>query len=149
MPPLRSMCARRANSVNRCRNEHQPPALRPVTSLSFTRVRQRYLEDTAPGGVGAAPALARALESIGWRAVREPTPEELAGHLVLLLDACVHEHRDVMALVHGIAMALRDTGPLLDGGLPPVEAYYPAAEELLRRYVTDEGSARITPLSFL
>lgn len=120
-----------------------------MSPLSFTRIRQRYLEDTRPGGPGATPALARALEQIGWRAVREPTPEELAEHLLLLLDACVHEHRDVMALSHGVAMALRDTGPLLDGGLPPVEAYYPAAEDLLRRYVADDGSARVTTLSFL
>lgn len=120
-----------------------------MTSLTFTRLRQRYTEDTYPGGPGAAPSLARALEHIGWRAVREPTPEELSGHLALLLDSCVHEHRDVMALTHGIAMALRDTGPLLDGGLPPVEAYYPAAEELLRRYVADDGAGQSAPLSFL
>lgn len=120
-----------------------------MTIVSFTRIRQRYLEDTDTGGPGASPALARALEHIGWRAVREPSPEELAEHLVLLLDACVHEHRDVMTLSHGIAMALRDTGPLLDGGLPPVEAYYPAAEDLLRRYVSDDGTGRATARSFL
>lgn len=120
-----------------------------MTPLSYTRLRQRYLDDTHPGGPGAAPALARALEHIGWRAVREPTPEELAGHLALLLDGCVHEHRDLMALTDGIATALRDTGPLLDGGLPPVEAYLPAAEELLRRYVADDGAPRAAPLSFL
>lgn len=120
-----------------------------MTSLSFTRIRQRYLDDTRPGAPGATPALARALAQIGWRAVREPSPEELAEHLLLLLDACVHDHRDVMALAHGVAMALRDTGPLLDGGLPPVEAYYPAAEELLRRYVADDGLVPAAPLSFL
>jgi hypothetical protein len=123
--------------------------LSPVNSLSFTRLRQRYTDDTTLGGAGAAPALARALEFIGWRAVREPTPEELAGHLALLLDHCVHEHRDVMALTEGVAMALRDTGPLLDGGLPPVAAYYPAAEALLRRYVADDGLAPQAAPSFL
>jgi hypothetical protein len=46
-------------------------------------------------------------------------------------------------------MALRDTGPLLDGGLPPVEAYYPAAEALLRRYVADDGVAHQPVPSFL
>lgn len=118
-------------------------------SLSFTRLRQRYLDDTRPGGPGGAPALARALAHIGWGAVREPSPEELAQHLVLLLDACVHEHGDLMALTDGIAMALRDTGPLLDGGLPPVQAYLPAAEELLHRYLGDDGLPPAAPLSFL
>ncbi|MBY0491387.1 MAG: hypothetical protein K2R93_16200 [Gemmatimonadaceae bacterium] len=103
-------------------------------ATSFSALRARYLDDTRPGGPGAIPPLAAALEAIGWRAVREPTPEELADHLLLLLDACVHEHRDVSALEYHIAMALRDTGPLLDGGLPPVEAYLPAASDILSRY---------------
>ena len=53
-----------------------------------------------------------------------------------LLADCVTGHRDVAALSYAVARALRDTGPLLDGGLPPVEAYLPAAEDVLRRYVT-------------
>ena len=109
--------------------------------IPFADLRTRYLDDTAFGGPGAVPALTRALERIGWRAVREPTPAELADHLLHLLDACVHEHRDVAALTSACAMALRDTGPLLDGGLPPVEAYLPAAEELLARYIRDDGRA--------
>jgi hypothetical protein len=117
--------------------------------LTFSRLKERYSEDTRPGGPGAAPALARALEQIGWRAVREPTPEELAGHMALLVDAFVHDHRDVMALTDGIASVLRDTGPMLDGGLPPVEAYLPAAEAMLTYYVRDDGGARSAPLSFL
>jgi hypothetical protein len=100
-------------------------------------LRARYLDDTQAGGRGATPALTAALEAIGWRAVREPTPEELADHLLFLVDACVHEHRDIDALTLGIAMALRDSGPLLDGGLPPAEAYLPAAEDVLRHYVAD------------
>lgn len=104
-------------------------------AVSFTALRARYLEDTRPGGDGATPPLTEALEAIGWRAVQEPSPAELADHLRHLLDACVHEHRDVTALTHGIATALRDTGPLLDGGLPPVDAYLPAADEILVRYV--------------
>ena len=67
--------------------------------------------------------------------MQEPSCEELASHLVLLLDACVHEHRDVMALLLAIAHVLRDVGPMLDGGLPPAEAYLPAAEELVQHYV--------------
>jgi len=120
-----------------------------MTTLSFTRLKERYLEDTRMGGPGAAPSLTRALEHIGWRAVREPSPEELAGYLAHLLDACVHEHRDLMVLMDGMAMVLRDTGPLLDGGLPPVEAYLPAAEELVLRYLRDEGVSESPPPSFL
>jgi hypothetical protein len=101
--------------------------------VSYDALRIRFAADRHAGG--AAPALAEALERIGWRAVQEPTPEELASHLVFLVEQCVHEHHDPDALAHGIAMLLRDSGPLLDGGLPPVEAYRPAADELLRHYV--------------
>ena len=114
--------------------------------LTFTSLRHRYLADTGFGGPGASPALARALERIGWRAVREPTPEELSGDLAELLDACVHDHRDVGALTHGIAITLRAAGPLLDGGLPPVEAYLPAAQEVLQLYVRNDLSPRSDPM---
>lgn len=104
-------------------------------ATTFSALRARYLDDIRTGGPGATPALSAALDAIGWRAVREPTPEELADHLRFLLDCCVHEHRDLSALEWQVAMALRDSGPLLDGGLPPVEAYLPAAAEVLARYV--------------
>jgi hypothetical protein len=106
----------------------------------------RFRADTGFGGGGAALVLTRGLERIGWRSVREPTPEVLASYLVMLLDACVHEHRDVDALVHGIAAVFRDAGPNLDGGLPPIEAYLPAAEELLERYVRNETTVAADPL---
>ena len=102
--------------------------------VPYAALRARYLAD-ALGGGSAAPALARALEGIGWRAVQESTPDELASHLVYLVDACVHEHHDPALLVDAIAGLLRDHGPLLDGGLPPRQAYAPAAEELLRQYL--------------
>ncbi len=105
----------------------------PTVSLSALRAR---LDGHA---VGAVAGLTRALERIGWRAVREPSPEEMADYLAGLLDACVREHHDVDALTHAVAAALRDGGPLLDGGLPPVEAYEPAAAELLRLFVSDRG----------
>ena len=103
--------------------------------MSLAALRGRFMADVQGGG-SAAPALARALESIGWGAVRESTPDELASHLVFLLDACVHDHYDTAVLAHDVAALLRDHGPLLDGGLPPVDAYVPAAEELLRQYVS-------------
>lgn len=102
-------------------------------------LRSRYLDDTRPHGPGAVPALTRALEAIGWRSIREPSPEELAAHLLFLLDAFAHGHRDPAQLTYEIASALRDTGPLLDGGLPPVEAYLPAADAVLEHYLRDDG----------
>lgn len=110
--------------------------------IRFSTLEDRFLIDTASGGRGATPAIARALDDIGWRAVRDPSPDELAGYLVYLFEACVHDHRDVSQLVHAIAEVLRDAGPLLDGGLPPVEAYYDASEELVQQYVKDVGRER-------
>lgn len=114
--------------------------------IRFDTLSARFRADTGLGGGGAALVLTRGLECIGWRSVREPTPEVLASYLVMLLDACVHEHRDVDALAHGIAAVFRDAGPNLDGGLPPVEAYLPAAEELLQHYVNNDLSERSTPI---
>ncbi|HMS03766.1 MAG TPA: hypothetical protein PKE51_12355 [Gemmatimonadaceae bacterium] len=108
--------------------------------ITLTALRARYRDDTRPGGPGATPALTRALERIGWRAVQEPTPEELGSYLVLLLEDCVAGHGDIPALLDAIARVLRDVGPLLDGGLPPVEAYLPAAETLLEHYGRDDGA---------
>lgn len=110
--------------------------------IRFAALKDRFVADTAPDGNGATPAIARALDDIGWRAVRDPSPDELAAHLLYLVEACVHEHRDMSRLMHAIAEVLRDEGPLLDGGLPPVEAYYDAAEQLVQQYVNDTGSER-------
>lgn len=115
--------------------------------VSYTKLRDRFVADTGFGGSGAAPALGRALVRIGWLSVREPTPDELASYLVDLVHDCVHSHRDVLTLTRAIAEVLRDAGPMLDGGLPPIEAYEPAAEELLERYVTDDGSDHHPPVS--
>jgi hypothetical protein len=103
--------------------------------VSYAALRSRFMADMQGGG-GAAPPLARALERIGWGAVQESTADELASHIVFLVDACVHDHHDPALLAYGVAAMLRDHGPLLDGGMPPAEAYVPAAEELLRQYVT-------------
>jgi len=102
--------------------------------IRYSTIRERYLADTAAGGTGASPVISRALERIGWRSVGEPSADDMAGHLVHLFDTCVHLHRDVQALSYAIATVMRDAGPLLDGGLPPVEAYLPAADEVLRLY---------------
>lgn len=101
--------------------------------ISFAALRDRYLYDRAEGGV--APRLAAALAAIGWHSVGEPSPDELADYLVELLDACVTDHHDVEQLVSDVARLLRDAGPLLDGGLPPVAAYDPAARDVIERYL--------------
>jgi len=106
--------------------------------ISFAALRARYLADRSAGG--ASPRLASALAAIGWRAVGEPSPDELAGYLVELVDACATEHHDTEWLVASVARLLRDSGPLLDGGLPPVDAYEPAARELLEWYVSDRDA---------
>jgi len=117
--------------------------------IRYSMLRERYLMDTSPGGSGASPEITRALECIGWRSVGEPSADELAGHLVLMFDSCVHVHRDVQALAYAIAAVMRDAGPLLDGGLPPVEAYLPAAEEVLRLYVQPPGTNPSDPIGDL
>ena len=111
--------------------------------ISFVALRERYVADRSGGG--AAPGLTAALIAIGWRAVGDPTPEELAGHLVELIDACVTDHHDPERLVSAVARLLRDYGPLLDGGLPPVEAYEPAALDVLGRYVRGEAHRAAPP----
>lgn len=105
---------------------------------AYSPLRDRYLADTF-GGASAAPGLARALEAIGWRAVGEPSAEEIASHLVWMVDACVHDHHDPSVLVRAVAECLRDHGPLLDGGLPDASAYEPAAEDVLARYVAGDA----------
>ena len=111
--------------------------------IPYTALRARFLEDRHAGG--ATPRLAAALESVGWRSVGDPSPEELASYLVDVVDACVSGHRDTSLLVSAIAQVLRDHGPLLDGGLPPAAAYEPAAMDLLERYVRGDMPRRVVP----
>lgn len=110
--------------------------------ITHAALRDRFALDTAFGGHGATPGLTRALEAIGWRAVRDPSPEQLADELVYLVAACVDGQYDVPTLAYAIADLLRHAGPMLDGGLPPTEAYVPAAEELLQRYTRDDAPDR-------
>lgn len=117
--------------------------------IRFSLLRERYLMDTTLGGTGAVPGIARALERIGWRSVGDPSADELASHLVFLFDRCVHVHRDVEELTQAIAAIMRDAGPLLDGGLPPVGAYLPAAEEVLRLYVEPPSASAHDPMGSL
>ena len=104
--------------------------------IAFAALRDRYAHDRNSGG--AAPRLADALTAVGWSAVGEPSADDLADYLVELVDACVTYHRDPETLVIELARLLRDSGPLLDGGLPPVAAYEPAAREVIERYIRAE-----------
>ncbi len=113
--------------------------------LTLAALRARFLSDTDFGGPGASPALTRALEAIGWRSVREMPADLLANDVVVLIEDCVRGHQDLAQLTLAIATLMRDAGPLLDGGLPPAEAYWPAAEELLTRYLRDDGRAAGSP----
>lgn len=81
------------------------------------------------------PVLTRALERIGWNSVPDASIDYVAAEMALLLEACVQSYREVHTLTFNIALVFRELGPHLDGGLPPIEAYLPAAEELLRLYV--------------
>lgn len=101
--------------------------------LTYSTLRDRYLHDRSAGG--ATPRLAAALAAIGWNSVGDPTPADLADYLVELLDSCITDHHDPERLISDIARLMRDSGPLLDGGLPPVAAYEPAAREMLERYL--------------
>ena len=107
--------------------------------VSYAALRERFALDTAFGGTGATPGLTRALVAIGWRAVRDPSPEQLADELVYLIAACMDGQYDLPTLTHAIADLFRQVGPMLDGSLPPTEAYLPAAEELLQRYVRNDA----------
>lgn len=103
--------------------------------ITFRALRDRYVHDRASGG--ATPHLAAALSAIGWSSVGDPSADEVADYLVELLDSCIADHHDPELLVSDIARLLRDSGPLLDGGLPPVAAYEPAAREVVERYLRD------------
>lgn len=103
--------------------------------ITLAALRDRYLADRA--GDGASPGLTAALAAIGWHSVADPSVDDLAAYLLELFDACFADHHDLEWLVMAIARVLRDSGPLLDGGLPPVAAYEPAAREVLERYVRD------------
>ena len=84
---------------------------------------------------GASARLARALEAIGWRGGDAMEPAEVAQEILPAIVACAREHGDVGMLYRQTAEVLRSSGPLLDGGLPPVHDYMPAAAEVVRRFI--------------
>ncbi len=113
--------------------------------VTFSELARRVAVDTRAHGPGLTPVLTRALERIGWNSVPDASIDYVAAELALLLDACVQTHRDVRTLAFNIAAVFRELGPHLDGGLPPVEAYLPAAEELLRLYESNIATGASLP----
>ena len=83
---------------------------------------------------GATARVARVLESIGWRGGDSASPEEVATEVLPSIASCVREHGDRGVMYREIAEVLRGSGPMMDGGLPPVSDYIPAAAEIVRRF---------------
>lgn len=106
--------------------------------VAFDALRARFERDEAMrragSGHSAATALASALEAIGWRAAGEDAVEEVAGLAAPVVAACVHGDHDVVAACRAIADLLRRYAPGHTDALPPLEAFIPAAAEVLRRY---------------
>jgi len=89
---------------------------------------------TASNG-GATPRLTQVIESIGWRGGDAAEASEVAQEIAPALAACVREGGDLGAMYRQVAEVLRHSGPVLDGSLPPVTDYLPAAAEVVRRFV--------------
>jgi hypothetical protein len=103
----------------------------PVTIAAL----RAAVADASVAGGGATLRVTHALDAIGWRGGDALGPEEMAQEIVPAFVACAREHGDVALLDRQIAEILRASGPLLDGSLPPVSAYLPAASEIVRRFV--------------
>lgn len=106
-------------------------------SVTFAALRERFALDRSPTRGGSLGRFSRALRKIGWGGTDLMSADDVAGYLVDIVDACVSGHHDLMTLYRDIAELLRHAGPLLDGSLPPTEAYLPAAEDIVRHYVLD------------
>jgi hypothetical protein len=75
-----------------------------------------------------------ALERIGWRGGDLAEPAEVAAEVLPALVSCAREHGDMGQLYRQVAEVLRGCGPQLDGSLPPVTDYIPAAAEVVRLF---------------
>lgn len=84
---------------------------------------------------GAVARLTRALEEIGWRGGDALEPGEVAEELLPAVTSCAREHGEMATMYRQIAEVLRASGPVLDGSLPPLHDYLPAAAELVRRFI--------------
>jgi hypothetical protein len=106
-------------------------------TLEFAALRARFEADEQASRGGETNAvvdrLTNALDAMGWRSAGGASSDEIASFASHILDACVTGHRDLGLAARDLADLMR-TGVDLDGSLPPVSAFLPAAEDLLRRY---------------
>ena len=103
-------------------------------AISAAELRAALGAASAADG-GATARLVRALESIGWREGDSASPAEVASEVLPAIASCVREHGDLALMYRQIAEVLRSSGPMLDGSLPPISSYLPAASELVRLFV--------------
>ena len=93
------------------------------------------LGDAGAGESGATSRLTRAIEAIGWRGGDSAEPAEVAGDVLPSIASCAHGHGNLGTMYREIAEVLRASGPVLDGSLPPVHDYLPAAAEVVRGFI--------------
>ena len=109
-----------------------------TSPIDIDALQQRFLGDEAesPARSGSAmeERLATALDEIGWRSAGGASSTEVAPLASAIIASCVRDHRDPATAVRELATLLRDSMEPLDGGLPAVSEFMPAAAELLRRY---------------
>lgn len=97
------------------------------------------LGDASGGEGGATARLVRAIESIGWRGGDSAEPAEVAADVLPSITSCAREHGDLGTMYREIAEVLRASGPVLDGSLPPVHDYLPAAAAVVRGFLFTPG----------
>jgi hypothetical protein len=106
--------------------------------IDIDALQQRFDRDEreSPAGSGGATEerLAAALDDIGWRSAGGASSSEVAPLAGAIIASCVRDHRDPATAVQELATLLHDSMEPLDGGLPAVSEFMPAAAELLRRY---------------
>lgn len=93
------------------------------------------LGDAGTAEGGSLSKLTRAIEAIGWRGGDSAEPAEVAQDVLPSITSCAREHGNLGTMYREIAEVLRASGPVLDGSLPPVHDYIPAAAEVVRRFV--------------
>ncbi len=107
--------------------------------LSIAALRDRVHADRLDGrqgGAGVNTRLAVALETIGWGASGGAESIDVAGEVEALLDDCLRGGGDVATLSYQVAELLRHAMPPLDGSMPSAAEFVPAAEEVLRAYLS-------------
>jgi hypothetical protein len=109
---------------------------------SFDQLVARYVLD-AGGGAEREPfaiqhRLARALDTIGWRAASDTPAEDIASDLALIIDGCVHGHRDLVTLRGDIAACLWQHADHLDGSSAARDDWEPAAARIIDLYAAEE-----------